>query len=189
MPRSTSGNAEAALQFNVAQLLKQPTGARREYEILIESPHIEDAPGLVTPLCGRVQFVRVGDGILVTGSITTTVRSACSRCLGELDRDVAIDIEEEYQPVLNILTGSPVPIGEDQDSANLIDEHHVLDLTEVVRQDLWTSLPPSLLCREDCQGLCPQCGQNLNEGICSCSTEEIDARWVVLLQDSSGATE
>ena len=182
-------SAIAALQFNVSQLLKQLTGARRDYDVFVETPQIEEGMELVVPLSGRVQLVRVGDGILVTGELETTARLKCSRCLNEFDHQVTIELEEEFRPVVNIVTGAPMPVGEDQDTANLIDEHHILDLTEVVRQGLWVCLPPSLLCAEDCRGLCPQCGQNLNEGSCSCSTEDVDARWSTLLDKFSIAAD
>ena len=178
-----------ALRFNVAQLLKQSTGARRDYEIAAATPYIEGGPELVAPLLGRVQLVRAGSGIVVTGELETIARLECGRCLAEFDQPLAIEIEEEFLPVVDIATGASMSLDDGQDTANLIDMHHILDLTEVVRQDLWISLPASLLCAEDCRGLCPICGQNLNEGSCSCSPEEIDARWSVLLENLSGAAD
>jgi uncharacterized protein len=189
MSEMTRARAIPSLQFNVAQLLKQQTGARRQYDVYVESPNIEDGLVLAAPLSGRVHLVRVGEGILVTGEMETIARLKCSRCLSEFDYAVAIELEEEYEPVVDIATGSHRSLSEDQDSANLIDEHHILDITEVVRQDLWVALPPSLLCSEDCKGLCPQCGQNLNQGSCSCVSEEIDPRWSALFESSSEVSE
>ncbi len=45
----------------------------------------------------------------------------------------------------------------------------VLDITDDIRQEILLSYPMTFLCRKDCQGLCPKCGKNLNEGPCSCS--------------------
>jgi uncharacterized protein len=58
----------------------------------------------------------------------------------------------------------------------------VLDLTEVVRQAIFLAIPMSPVCRADCAGLCPQCGQNLNEGQCHCVSEVVDPRLEVLKQ-------
>ena len=61
----------------------------------------------------------------------------------------------------------------------------VIDITEDVRQTVLIAIPFKLLCREDCLGLCPHCGKDLNEGPCDCRSEEVDTRWEKLraLQD------
>jgi uncharacterized protein len=53
----------------------------------------------------------------------------------------------------------------------------VIDITEDVRQTVLVAVPLKLLCREDCLGLCPHCGKDLNEGPCACRPGEIDSRW------------
>jgi uncharacterized protein len=53
----------------------------------------------------------------------------------------------------------------------------VIDITEDVRQTVLIAVPLKLLCREDCLGLCPICGKDLNEGPCDCRSEEVDSRW------------
>ena len=55
-----------------------------------------------------------------------------------------------------------------------------LPLDELVTTDLLLSLPMKSLCREDCRGLCPQCGHNLNEGLCGCRQETVDPRLAAL---------
>lgn len=57
---------------------------------------------------------------------------------------------------------------------------NVIDITEDVRQVILLSVPLKLLCRDDCKGLCPHCGKDLNEGQCSCSDKEPDSRWDAL---------
>jgi uncharacterized protein len=61
----------------------------------------------------------------------------------------------------------------------------IIDITEDVRQTVLIAVPLKLLCREDCLGLCPHCGKDLNQGPCGCRSEEIDTRWEKLreLQD------
>ena len=170
-----------ALQFNVAQLLKQPSGTRRIYDI--DADHLsslDDEVQVVAPFTGQVRLTRVGDGILVTGELETTVELECSRCLSALQTETRFEIEEEFRPTLDIQSGSRIPQEPDQDVATLIDEGHILDLAEVVRQGLLLSLPPSPVCRPGCLGLCPQCGQDQNEGRCDCESEAIDPRWAAL---------
>ena len=59
-----------------------------------------------------------------------------------------------------------------------IDEHNILDLAEAVRQYALLAMPMKPLCRENCVGLCPTCGCNLNERSCKCPTSPVDPRWV-----------
>jgi uncharacterized protein len=172
--------ASHALQFNVAQLLKQQSGARRVYDIDAKMPSLDENLTVVAPFHGQVRFMRINTGVLVTGSLETVVELACTHCLSNFRAPVRFEIEEEFHPTLDITTGARLLQEPDQDPATVIDARHILDLAEVVRQDLLLSLPPSSLCQPDCRGLCPQCGQNRNEGSCSCDVEVIDPRWVAL---------
>ncbi len=169
-----------AFQFNVAQLLKQPSGTRRVYDIdTSDLPPLDDLE-IVAPFRGRLRFMRVGSGILVTGVLETSVETECTRCLTTFQTTTQFEIEEEFKPSVDINSGAHLAQDPDQDTATLIDERHILDLAEIIRQDLTLSLPPSPVCRPDCAGLCPQCGQNQNEATCDCDTDAVDPRWAAL---------
>jgi uncharacterized protein len=177
------GNSHA-FQFNVAQLLKQPSGTRRVYDIdTSEVPPFDDDLEVVAPFRGQVRLMRVGAGVLVTGGLETTLEVACTRCLTAFQTPVSFEIEEEFKPSVDIQTGGVLPQDPEQDEATLIDERHILDLAEVMRQSLVLSSPSSPVCRPDCQGFCPQCGQDLNEGSCDCQPEATDPRWAALKAD------
>jgi uncharacterized protein len=168
------------MQFNVAQLFKSPAGTSREYELDEDIAGIATDLDIVKPLVGKVRFMRTGTGILVTGHAGTEVRVPCRRCLVLTSVPVRLDLEEEFYPSIDIITGATLPLGDDEDSATRTDAHHILDLTEVVRQGLLLALPMSAVCSPDCQGLCPNCGANLNEGPCGCQHEVEDPRLAVL---------
>lgn len=168
------------MQFNVAQLLKEPTGGTRKYEV---SEIVEDLdPELVIqePITGNLKFTKIPQGILVAGKLKTEVEVNCSRCLEPFDQPVTIELEEEFHPTLDLHTGASLPVSDDHDPATLIDEKHIIDLSEVIRQALLLALPALSLCQEGCKGLCARCGKNLNEGPCDCPTEEVDPRWEAL---------
>jgi uncharacterized protein len=168
------------MQFNVAQLLKEPTGSTRKYDIQEELDDLDPEIVIQAPITGKVKFTKIPQGILVNGEMETVIEVSCGRCLEPFDVQTDIEIEEQFRPLLDIMTGARLPIGDDDDSATVIDERNHLDLTEVVRQDLLLALPNHPLCREDCKGLCPTCGANLNDGECACEGELTDPRWDAL---------
>jgi uncharacterized protein len=90
-----------------------------------------------------------------------------------------INFEEEFLPTVDATSGMPLPPPDDA-GAFTIDEQHILDLTEAVRQYSLMAIPIKALCREDCAGLCQTCGKNLNEGTCDCAAPDIDPRWAKL---------
>ncbi len=170
------------MQFNVASLLKGPVGAIKKYDLEEHVwQHLTEDAELIGPLSGHVQLMRTQNGILVTGTLRTRVALTCSRCLEPAYYDLAIEVEEEFFPTVEVYTGATVDWQRyTDDEALLIDAQHILDMSEVVRQDLIVALPMQPLCDETCKGLCPICGQNLNEGVCSCEREAIDPRWAAL---------
>ena len=87
-----------------------------------------------------------------------------------------MNFEEEYFPVIDVASGGSLPLP-DEPGCFTIDEHLILDLTEAVRQYALLALPMKPLCRQDCAGLCPTCGRNLNQGGCDCPPQGLDPRW------------
>jgi uncharacterized protein len=168
------------LQFNVAQLMKDPVGSYRHVDVVADLaelvPDFElaeaDEPSTIE---GRVRLMRTNQGILVQGTLTGGTQLACARCLDPVPVDLEVQVEEVFVPTIDMATGRSIK-PEEEDQALWIDEHHILDLTEVLRQDALLELPVHVLCKEDCRGLCPECGTNLNEASCDCKPD-IDPRW------------
>ena len=162
------------MQINVSQLLKETFGTVRNYKV---SETVDIAgDGNDRPVQGELRLFRTPKGILVKGLLHTKVELTCSRCLSSFSYPATLNIEEEYIQTVDIVSGVPLPSPEEASSFN-IDEHHVIDLTEAIRQYTVLAVPMKPLCREDCAGLCPKCGHNLNQGACSCPKQEIDPRW------------
>lgn len=172
------------LKFNVAQLLRDPLGASRVADVAVDlyqlAPELvagqEDLPEAI--LQGTLRLMHTNAGILVRGRLTATATAACARCLEPVAVPLAFEVEEVYVPTIDIVTGKSVTPDE-EDRALWIDEHHILDLAEVLRQNVLITMPLNVLCRDDCRGLCPSCGQNLNQASCTCQAE-IDPRWDIL---------
>ncbi len=167
------------MRYNVAQLLKETTGASREYELEAEAGLLADVPA-AAPYVGNLRLVRLNKGILATAKISTTVRLVCGRCLTTFEQPLEIEFTEEFRPTVDLATGATLPEPEDNEDVFTIDEFHTLDITEAVRQYGLVNLPLSPLCREDCAGLCPVCGKDRNLDACSCKAEPDDPRLAVL---------
>lgn len=165
--------------YNVAQLLQDPIGSTRDY-VVDDDVLAPGEPWESAHVTGKVRVLRTHRGILVTGALATTIGATCGWCLEPVDLALELPIEEEYFPQIDIYSGLPVAIPEDAE-AFLIDKHHILDLSEAVRQAIVLEIPISPRCREDCRGLCPVCGANRNERECSCE-READPRWASLGQ-------
>ena len=181
MRQNQSRRAAHDFQFNVAQLLKEATGATRYYDLKTEAvSELGEAGIIVAPITGQIKLLRTGSNVLATGILKTMLQKVCGRCLNEFTVAVTLELEEEFYPTLDILTGALLPIAPEADEANQIDEQHILDLWEVVRQGLMLASDDFLYCRPDCKGLCPHCGQDLNLKTCNCQDEVIDPRWASL---------
>jgi len=162
------------MDMNVSQLLRDPIGSTREFQIDEEIDIAGD--GKSHKIQGDCTLLRTNRSILVKCNLKTEVELMCSRCLCKFRHPLKIKFEEEFFPTLDIVSGTPMSSPEDS-SAFTIDEQHTLDLTEAVRQYILMNIPMKALCKKDCSGLCPTCGKNLNEGKCSCPEDDTDPRW------------
>jgi uncharacterized protein len=160
--------------FNVAQLLKSPVGTSLAENIDEAHIQLDEDLIIVGPITGYARMRRINQCILVDGWVDLTLKLACTRCLIEFEQPMHVPVEERFYPTIDVITGLPEPKS-DEDDVFYIDAHHQLDLTEAIRQNVLLNIPMVTLCKEDCAGLCPQCGHNLNEGPCQCEPE-VDER-------------
>jgi uncharacterized protein len=170
------------MQYNVAQLLQDETGQTRHSGLHEDISALDPSIVPLSTLDGKIQMIRTADGVLVLGNLHTSLELTCSRCAEPFSMPLQFKIEEEFRPTIDIVTGASLPLIAEDEEATQIDEHHIIDLTEVVRQDMLLALPPNPICRSKCAGLCSICGKNWNEGPCDCKDDEIDPRLEVLKQ-------
>ncbi len=160
------------MSINVSQQLKAPIGSVRNYEV----SEVVDIAGGDSLVQGELGLIRTDLGILAKGTLHTEVEVICSRCLSLFSCPLALNIEEEYFPTVDVVSGAWLPVP-DETGCFTIDEHHILDLTEAISQYVLLAIPMKPLCGEDCAGLCPNCGHNLNYGPCDCPSQGTDPRW------------
>ncbi len=161
------------IKINVSQLLKAPIGSTRNYTV-DEIVDIADGNSLVQ---GKVELIRTDRGILAKVKLHTELELTCSRCLILFSCPLTLSIEEEYFPTTDVVTGASLPLPDEPGGCFTIDGRNILDLTEAIRQYTLIAIPMKPLCREDCVGLCPTCGCNLNNGPCNCPSKPVDPRW------------
>ena len=125
------------MEYNVAQLLKGPTGGQRRYHLSEEIKNLDPDLDPVRPLEGWITLMRTSQGILVSGTLSTALQMECRRCLEPCEVEVELELEEEFRPTVAI-GDAPVDVvpEDDRDEALTIDEHHILDLAEVIRQGM-----------------------------------------------------
>lgn len=159
-------------------------GLHRTHE-LAEPPIDDGAVACVQPITGTLSFTNAGSALILSGSAATTVRLECSRCLTEIDEPINVEISEQFAlssaPVGTNRRGTVPHVEEDESRvAGGLFAGAMLDVTELLRQALWLALPTQPLHSEDCRGLCPQCGHDLNTGPCGCVQVAWDPRMSAL---------
>jgi uncharacterized protein len=178
------------MEFNVAQLMKEPVGAKRNYDfgtpelLLSEALEGESLALVARDVQGHIAFTRLRAQVRAVGNVQAQVELQCSRCLELFVTAVDAPLDELFKQTIDVVSGHPLPQSDnpddDEDDVFPINQNHILDLTEPVRQALLVALPMRPLHSEDCRGLCATCGTNLNLAQCDCVAEEGDPRFAAL---------
>lgn len=147
----------AMIDIDISDALQHPG---REYTFVYEGqPAVEDI-ALGEPVQINAKYSLEGDALRVRGSVQTEVSTECSRCL----TDMLMAVDETFDEIF-----VDRPKDDEQYTFNRIAKRASLD--QLVRDILVTEIPMQTLCREDCRGICPTCGADLNNGPCGCVDE------------------
>ena len=111
--------------------------------------------------------------LMMEGQVRITIHGICDRCAGSFDREVTFPID--------VVLVTELANEENEDEWVFPLEGDSADLDDIVRTVFVLNLDSKLLCKEDCKGLCPKCGKNLNDGPCNCQ-KELDPRFAALKQ-------
>ena len=162
------------IKINVAEIRKHLTG-KKILQFDAEPAELDIAETELS-IDGKIRIdggiSNVGDVLLLKAQISARVNRMCSRCLKEFTADSAAEVVEKYYP-----SGSP---GVENDA--YVYEADIVDITEPLRESLLLAEPLKALCKEDCLGICPVCGEDRNVHPCSCDTGTIDPRLAALKQ-------
>jgi uncharacterized protein len=157
------------LRLNVGFIIHEDLGYTRDFEF--DFPHLEFSEDLsVKDFKGRITFSRTQKGILTEATVTATFPLECARCLDPILTSITSNFTELFS------------FGEilESDVELIIPEDGNIDFAPIIREYLLLDMPRNPLCKEDCAGLCPECGVNRNHTQCDCKPEDIDPRLSIL---------
>lgn len=134
----------------------------------------DDSFEILTPVQLKGHAVNIGGTIELTAEAKTDVRLTCDRCAEKFVQTFIFPVEERLKKEEHL--------GEQENPDLTMFPGNEIDLDQLVYSSLVLNLPSKNLCSEDCKGLCPQCGTNLNQGKCECDQHSIDPRFDILDQ-------
>lgn len=156
------------LIINAVELLRRPgTTKDIDVSIAVNDFDFDDQRIADIPVDISVHLESLSTGIHAEGTAHATWAGVCRRCLAPLVQQMSVDFDEMYQK------GS-------SDTGAYEIENDQINLLPMVREGLLLGVPLSPLCRDDCPGLCPQCGIDLSETTCRCVAPAPDHRWSAL---------
>jgi len=142
--------------------------------------------GRETQIIGRPALkayaTRKGPQVRLSGKLSASVQIDCARCLAP----VPVSVDESFD-LFYIPSVDPAALREERELGEedlMVGFYQAdqIDLEDLVREQIELALPMARLCGNECRGLCPECGANLNEGQCSCAPDHTDPRWAALGQ-------
>lgn len=129
----------------------------------------EDGPGEAR-IHGDLRVDNLESRLVLRGELTATITVGCDRCLNDFEFVYPVPVE------LVVLRDSASEEG-DSDTPVLHQRSGVVDLGEALREAAVLAVPQVKVCRDECRGICAQCGADLNAAPCDCADDEIDPRW------------
>jgi len=149
------------LRINAGFLINAPISTSREIDFDLPAISLGNDLNLKM-LTGKVELTRTPKGILIEADFSSSIAAECVRCLDEYEQKLHIAFSDLYAFHSNSVT----------DSGLIVPEDGNIDLLPLVREYLLIEIPIKLVCREDCKGLCTECGENLNYQTCEHQAEK-----------------
>jgi DUF177 domain-containing protein len=140
---------------------------------------VDERVSLIAPAAVNGKVRLSGNEVFVNGHVETRAQVECDRCLKPVELPVNADFTLEYISGSDYEASQAAELNEDAMSVSVFDGA-AIDVDEIVKEQILLAVPTRMLCREDCKGICPECGTDRNTGECNCVTNDIDPRWAAL---------
>jgi len=163
--------------IDLRELLEAP-GEQRSYDLDAAFPDLSGIE-LVSPVKGTLTIRNSRHHIVIDGRVRAAIHQECSRCLCEMESELDVAVEA-FCPVEITRGGVAGRLAPEDDEQAALFGPTRLFVDELVRQTLLPATPMKSVCRDDCRGICAQCGVNLNEENCRCPRHPADPRLAVL---------
>ncbi len=176
---SDEGVAKLTLELDISRV-RSVRGRREDYHLeTAVFDFMDDDWKLAEPMVIDAEISHQGQFLALNGRIRTAVQGVCSRCLELVVVPVDCSFAEQLLYAKDVSLFSHLAVGEVEEKYFIYDKD-TLDITDIIRESILAVLPQKILCRDDCRGLCPKCGKNLNQGQCDCDLHEVDPRLAIL---------
>lgn len=121
--------------------------------------------------------IRRQDGeVELRGKLSTSMAIPCGRCLKSVELPIEVEFSERFAPEVAWKNDEQHELQQEDLDLAVFDGEGI-ELDDLVREEIILAMPGHTLCQEQCRGLCPDCGTDLNTGSCECATKQIDSRW------------
>ena len=140
---------------------------------------VDERVSLKAPAAVNGKVRLSGNEVFVNGRLDTRAQVECDRCLKAVELPVTADFTLEYISGSEYESSGAAELSEAEMAVSVFDGH-AIDVDEIVKEQILLAVPTRMLCREDCKGICPECGTDRNTGECNCVTNDIDPRWAAL---------
>lgn len=140
-------------------------------EFVIDDQEFIEKTHLNNPITFDGEFFKVEESIVLNAKVTYTYAEDCARCLENFQNKSNVKFEAV------VVSGNDDLNDDDSDEIRLQNVDGCVKLDEVIKQMIYLSMPMKAICKEDCKGICPNCGVNLNFEECKCENELTDPRF------------
>ena len=160
------------MKIDVSSILKE-TGGKIDIDgtVMLNDTEFLGEYRFDAPLTVNGSISNNGKSLIMRAEVSGEVNTNCARCMKDITVPVRFDIDENL-----VREGG----GVDAESDVILFHDNTVLIDDIVYDNFIMNVPGKYLCREDCKGLCPTCGKDLNEGDCGCDAEAIDPRWAAL---------
>ena len=140
-------------------------------EFVIDDQEFIEKTHLNNPVTFNGEFFKVEGSTILNAIVSYNYTEECARCLDKFDNKNNVKFEAV------VVSNKNYDEPDDTDEIRLIYEDGCVKLDEVIKQMIYLSLPMKAVCKENCKGICPNCGVNLNFEECKCKNELTDPRF------------
>ena len=152
---------------------------RKDFDETIQVDLDEESVRLLEP-CRILGELKKGIvQVDVEGKVIAKVEMECSRCLSPVESTLEIPFKVSYITEEHCTDEKDSELHGEELEISIYDGEKI-DVSDLAREQILLNLPAQIFCSENCKGLCPKCGANLNQKTCDCETKEIDPRWANL---------